>query len=141
MSSPVCHTIVSKNRFVYPRFYPAFGCLLQLYSSQSLWKLTLGDSVYRGCIAFSLKTVWLLVLEASPALGRGSPKLKVEVKTPKGKAPMPKLMWKPSPKPKPGNPPALSGSVRCPAGRGGTCDTSIIHIPTPCQSTKQNCKV
>lgn len=55
----------------------------------------------------------------SPA-GRGSPKLNDDVKKPKGKAPMPKDMWKLSPKPKPGKTCAGSGSVRCPAGRGGT---------------------
>lgn len=55
----------------------------------------------------------------SPA-GRGSPKLNDDVKKPKGKAPMPKDMWKLSPKPNPGKPCAGSGSVRCPAGRGGT---------------------
>lgn len=38
------------------------------------------------------------------ALGLGSPKFSVEVKNPKGKAPIPKDMWKPlSPNPKPKN--------------------------------------
>lgn len=55
-----------------------------------------------------------------PALGLGSPKLNVDVNTPNGKAPMPKDMWKPSPNPKPGKPLVFSGSVRCPAGLGGT---------------------
>jgi hypothetical protein len=40
-----------------------------------------------------------------PALGLASPKLKVDVKNPNGKAPIPKDMWKPpSPNPNPGNP-------------------------------------
>lgn len=40
-----------------------------------------------------------------PALGLGSPKLKVDVKNPNGKAPIPNDMWKPpSPNPKPGKP-------------------------------------
>lgn len=56
-----------------------------------------------------------------PAPGRVSPKLKVDVKKPKGNAPIPKDMWKPpSPNPNPENPAFASGSDRCPAGRGGT---------------------
>lgn len=81
------------------------------------------------CLDWQLQQEWEWVndfqiqqrLESSysPA-GRGSPKLNDDVKKPKGKAPMPKDMWKLSPKPNPGKPCAGSGSVRCPAGRGGT---------------------
>lgn len=55
------------------------------------------------------------------ALGLGSPMLNVDVKNPKGNAPMPKLMWKPpSPNPNPWKPGCSGCSCRCPAGRGGT---------------------
>lgn len=67
------------------------------------------------------------------ALGLGSPKLNVDVNTPNGKAPMPKDMWKPSPNPKPGKPLVFSGSVRCPAGLGGTLflGSSCLVLPLP----------
>lgn len=82
-----------------------------------LFRSSLLRSTYSICIS---RQTYRNVVIVIPALGLGSPKLKVEVNTPKGKAPMPKDMWKPSPNPKPGNPLLLSGSVRCPAGRGGT---------------------
>lgn len=68
-------------------------------------------------------------------LGLASPKLNVDVKNPNGKAPMPNDMWKPlsPPKPKPGNVEPGSGSVRWPAGRGGTFSrgSSCFVLPRP----------
>lgn len=72
------------------------------------------------------------------ALGLGSPKLKVDVKNPNGKAPIPNDMWKPpSPNPKPGKPPLFSGSERCPGGRGGTLflGSSCLVLPLPYRGT------
>lgn len=49
------------------------------------------------------------------------PKLKVDVNMPNGNAPIPNDIWKPpSPNPNPWNVVFGSGSVRWPAGRGGT---------------------
>lgn len=64
---------------------------------------------------------YILLVYELPALGLESPKLNVDVNTPKGKAPIPKDKWKPSPKLNPGNTLLFSASVLCPAGRGGTC--------------------
>lgn len=67
------------------------------------------------------------------AFGLRSPRLREEAKMPKGKDPMPKDTWNPSPEPNPGKPPMFSSSVRCPIGRGGTLfrGSSCFVLPLP----------
>lgn len=98
----------------------------------------MNDKYFTEHVIQTYKTILNNDLKFLPALGLGSPKLKVEVKNPKGKAPIPNDIWNPpSPNPKPWKAEPGSGSDLCPAGLGGTFSrgSSCLLLPRPYSGT------